>query len=249
MAARYGLTRTLEIVERGVDALTLGLFSDAWIDALTARFYSRSSHYLGDEHNLRGLLDWEAAAIEGHFPPRGRVLVTSAGAGREALALVARGYEVVATECVPALRARLGENLAGAPSATVLLAPPDFAPRGPFAACVLGWSAYTHLAGRARREAFLARLARELAPGAPVLISYLGVPQHGGGARAAAALASALRVPFGGRRIEVGETTLPACFHRYYMPGEVAAETRAAGYRVVLEAQYPYHHIVVRAPE
>ncbi len=249
MAARYGFTRTLDIVERGVDALTLGLFSDASIDALTARFYSSSPHYAGDEHNLRGLLEWEAAAVVDHFPPRGRVLVTSAGAGREALALVARGYEVVATECVPALHARLCANLETAPSATVLLAPPDFAPAGPFSACVLGWSAYTHLAGRTRREAFLARLAMELAPGAPVLISYLGVPRHGRGARAAAALATTLRAPFGGRPIEVGETTLPSCFYRFYAPGEVAAEVQAAGYRVVRDAQYPYHHIVALAPE
>ena len=249
MAVRYGLTRALDMVERGVDALTLALFSDDWIDALTARFYSGSSHYAGDEWNLLGLVDWEEAAVVGHFPPRGRVLVTSAGAGREALALVARGYEVVATECVPALHARLRANLEGAGSATVLLAPPDSAPRGPFAACVVGWSAYTHIAGRARREAFLVRVAAELAPGAPVLVSYLGVPRHGEGARAAAALATALRAPFGGRRIEVGETTLPACFYRYYAPGEVAAELRAAGYRVVHEAEHPYHHIVALAPE
>ena len=252
VAARRGVSRAITALQYGVDALTLGLFPDPWLDALTAEFYRDSQLYPSDEHTRSGLFDWEEAAINATFPTSGRVLVTSAGAGRESIALLARGLDVVATECVPTLHARLLENLEqarGARHATALLTPPDAVPEGPFDAAVIGWAGYTHLMGRARRAAFLRRLAGALAPGAPLLLSYLGGTPHHRATHAVATVASALRAPLGRRRIEPGETTLRSYFGRYYDVGEVTAEVTAAGFRIIRDELTPYAHVVALAPD
>jgi hypothetical protein len=226
--------RTLRVVQLAVETLELAALPDAWADGMTARFYEGATSFQTAELNASGLSLWERAVVERWFPGEGTVLVTSAGGGREALALVERGYRVVAAECTPPLAAALARHLDG--RAVALHLPPDAVPaeRGPFDAAIIGVSGYTHLIGRERRVDFARRLGASLKPGAPLLVSFTQSPAHSRGARLAAALANAVRRPLGRRLVDVGETTSFG-WSRIFAPGEVRAELTDAGLRVIDE--------------
>lgn len=251
---RYAVGRAIRYLDLGVDALTLGIFPDSYLDALTADHYRRLPRYHSDEHNRRGLFSWEQAMVERYFPRPGLVLITSAGAGREVLALLDRGDRVVATECVESLHAELAQRLAPAlatAAARVLRAPPDHVPAalGPFDAAIIGWGAYTHLIGKARRRALLRSLGASLRPGAPLLLSYLPrFPAMARRDRTVARVANLLRASLGRRPVEAGETTLSGFAGRMFLPGEVAAEVRDAGFTVVCDNPEPYPHVLARRP-
>ena len=235
--AHFAARRAQRALELGLDAVELAAFSDAWADALSDEAYRRAELYATEAHNGAGLFDWERAAIERFFPTAGRALVTSAGGGREARVLAARGLHVAPLAAI--LRARLGED--------ALHAAPDAVPseRGPFGAAIVGWTAYSHLVGRARRVGFLRRLAGALAPGAPVLVSYWQQPSHDRGARLVAAVANAVRRPLGRRPVDVGETTRMGSWGRWFAPGEAAAEIAEAGLALLDEGA---GHLVASAP-
>lgn len=250
--AHFAARRAQRFIQLGVDALELAAFPDGFADLFTAESYARASFYRSEAHNSAGLFDWERAAVERHFPTEGTVLVTSAGGGREARALVDRGFQVVATECVGALAAELASSLAAhahAGRGRALHLPPDAVPveLGPFAAAIIGWGAYTHLVGRARRVAFLRRLAASLVPGAPILLSYWKQPAHTRGTRLVAAIANAVRRPLGRRPVDVGETTAMGDWSRFFAPGDVAAELDEAGLELVFEEDRGYAHTLARA--
>ncbi len=84
--------------------------SEATLDEFNASAYSTAERY--DPKSpayVSTLYPWEEAIIEEFFPPApARILVGGAGAGREALTLAERGYEVLAFEPVT----RLAEVLA-----------------------------------------------------------------------------------------------------------------------------------------
>jgi hypothetical protein len=69
------------------DGFWLGVLDPAALARLDEDFYSAGRdafdgtafEYTSGEHNLRGLYDWEAEAIERHFPAGARVVITGAG--------------------------------------------------------------------------------------------------------------------------------------------------------------------------
>ena len=67
----------------GLDAawcgLWLGMLSRDDLHAVDDAFYDELPMYRGDEHNRRGLFDWEAEAMDAHFPRQGALLVVGAG--------------------------------------------------------------------------------------------------------------------------------------------------------------------------
>ncbi|HEY3359999.1 MAG TPA: hypothetical protein VGQ83_42500 [Polyangia bacterium] len=151
---RRALGDAVRYLDYGLDAATLGLFPDSYLDALTLAHYDSALNYHSDEHRKRGLFDWEQAAVAAHFGRPGTVLITSAGGGREALALLELGWRVVATECTPSLHARLAHNLrdaVGAGQADAFLAPPDHVclERAPYDAAIVGRGAYTRTSSAA----------------------------------------------------------------------------------------------------
>ena len=253
LAAHDRADVVLQQLRHCIDGLTLGLFPDALLDHLTYAWYTRSRQYHDPAHNHRGLFEWERLVIEQEFPPAARVLLTSAGGGREALALLAGGHAVVATECVASLAQALARNLEPATragTARVLHLPPDQVPTdlGPFDAGIVGWGGYCHLQPRPVRLAFLRSFQAALKPGAPLLLSFLGAtPGHSRSARAVALLANIIRAPRRARRIEPGESTWSG-FARHFAPGEVTNEVQAAGFLAGEEEWHGYPHLVVRAP-
>jgi len=166
-----------------------------------AMAYERDDVYHpATERFRRRLFPWEAAAVRDHFdPPPGRVLLGGAGGGREAFALAERGYEVVAFEPAPELAEAMADRAASMPLVRAFRAgyedlPQLFSPSpteegahlrdlGPFAAAVMGWGSFSHLATRAARIDAL-RVVGEATTG-PLLVSFLdfGGPDVGNAGR------------------------------------------------------------------
>jgi hypothetical protein len=111
------------------------------------------------------------------------VLIGGAGGGREALALVERGYAVAAFEPSPVL----ARSLAGATSRApieVYIGRYETLPavssltgdsvrldrQPPFDAAIVGWASYSHLRTEARRVETLQRMAAIC--GGPILLSF-----------------------------------------------------------------------------
>jgi hypothetical protein len=237
--------RVAEVASRALDVVVFAFTSERFVDALTRAFYDRRNVYLSDAHNLSGFSTSERRCVEQWFPAGGRVLVTSAGAGREAIAFVERGWSVVATDTARIPAEEMARRLGSA--AEVHCLPPDEVPHGNvFDAAVIGFGAYSHLQGRERRIAFLRRLRATMAPRAPLLVSYLAVPAFRRLDRIVAAAAKLFRSPLRRRLIEPGERIQSACYFRFFVTSEVIGELREAGFEVVHEESTVYGYVVAR---
>src|SRR5262245_21605165 len=96
-------------------------------------------------YNRKGLWAWEQEMLERYFPAGARVLVASAGGGREMLALHRLGYEPDGFECNDRLRTFANDFLCGEGLlVTIHPASRDSCPAGLglYDAAVVGWGAY-----------------------------------------------------------------------------------------------------------
>ena len=88
------------------DGLFLGLLSPQDIAAFDEHYYAqmreffagRRARYIDADRNDQGFFGWEGEVIAEYLPAPRRVVVTSAGAGREVLALMNAGYDAVGYE-------------------------------------------------------------------------------------------------------------------------------------------------------
>jgi hypothetical protein len=188
--------------------------------------------------------------------------VGAAGAGREATALVERGYEVAAFDpCGPFVEAA---RAAGPPGrfTMVLAAYADLEAAlsgegplaglcggAPFDAVVLGWGSLSHVMPAAERLGLL-RALRSLAPRAPVLASFALEPDRALPVPGKGRVRDGLRRLFGSLGApgtsEVGDHFFPNTgFFSYLGHEEVQALARDAGYEVALFEEAPYAHTLL----
>ncbi len=229
-------------------ALWLGRLDRDQLAALDQHLYDRDHRYLDPAYNRRGLWPWEERAVSGHFPASGRLLVTSAGGGREVVALHRLGYQVDGFECNDTLRALADRILAeDGLGGEVRPSPRDRCPSGrpPYDGAVVGWGAYTLIRGRAVRVAYLVDLARQLRPGAPVLLSFFARPADDRWFRRTARLAASFARRRGVEAPELGDVLDPN-FQHYFARAELEDELRAAGLAPVAFATADYAHAVGR---
>lgn len=227
--------------------LWLGLLDRPWLHRLDELVYDRDRRYLDPEYNRRGLWPWEEQAIREHFADRRRLVVIAAGGGREVLALIRLGFAVEAFECHPSLRNLANSILAEeGVGARVEACERDLCPAGAGRAdgAIVGWGAYTLIAGRARRVALLAELRAWLPAGAPILLSFF-VQRPGSEAafRRVAAIAGRIRRLRGAEPPELGDALDPN-FQHYFDRESVEAELAAAGFQMVHFTTEGYAHAV-----
>lgn len=192
-ARAIAATRGIDAAYRRFDRLrsraVVRLASDAVLQEFNALAYQRDEVYDPGKPAFRDrLFPWEAVAIREHFPGApGRVLLGGAGGGREALALAAQGYEVVAFEPAPRLAAAMAAEAATVPAVHPYRAGYEDLPRlapargqgpahdvrrlGPFSCAVMGWGSFAHLPTPEARLASL-RAFSEVTDG-PILVSFL----------------------------------------------------------------------------
>ena len=242
----------------------------AWIPlaeraALTAAIYAEQATYLPGGHRFEGgLFTWEHEALASPtFPRSGRVLLGAAGAGRELVALVARGYEVVAFDpCEPFATA--AKSVAPANRATSVHASyadlvdavagrggplADVVTGKPFDAIILGWGSLSHVVpSSARIELF--RTLRTLAPDAPVLGSFGVSSDPNGPSTATGRVRSTLRRAFAalgapGVSEESDHFFSHIGFFSYLSPADVRSLAAETGYEIKLLGDVPYGYVLL----
>ena len=188
------------------------------VHAADEHYYSRALMFYTDSHNLSGLFPWEAAAVDRHFHGCRSVLVSSAGGGREVVALERRGLEVFGFECHRELINAANDLLSRhGLKARVWLAPRDEFPAH-MPTCdgaVVGWASYMLIQQRARRIEFLRQLRTHILAGGPLLISFFARSRDSRSLRITARIASMLRAVRGRPRAEVGDDLAPNFVHRF----------------------------------
>lgn len=222
------------------------------LDAVTADAYRRGTTFSSAEHNRRGLFSWERDAVAAHFPSRARVVIAAAGGGREALALVAQGFRIVAfdpdknlvAECRKQLTADEEQDL------TLTTAPPNAVPAiadAAFDAGIVGWGALGHMTSAEKRTKFLRAFAGLLKPGAPALISFHMRPSASRSDGLRYAIARTVAAVTFGRRPEKGDRLRienEASFLHLFTKDEAKAQIEAGGFAVVHFSELPEAHVV-----
>ena len=194
IARAVHVTRAFDWLYRSADRarseLVAALASDEVLDRFNDIAYAGSRSYRPDTSSFRAyLFPWEEEAIQRFFPkPPAHVLVGGAGGGREALALVERGYRVTAFEpsagLVDAFAARAQhleglavyraryedlphlDGVAGRDGSELTALPA-------IDAAFAGWGSFSHLRTHELRVATLESFARAT-PG-PIVVSFLGL--------------------------------------------------------------------------
>src|SRR5438874_5374985 len=164
-------------IRSAVIGVWLGLLTPGLMRKLDIWYYTRGDPmYRSPDYNRSGLFDWEEEAVNTWFAKSSSVLIAAgAGAGREILALNRRGICAEGFECNPAL-VQLGNSLLSeegcAPS--IFPAPANELPAGSeqYDGAIVGWAAYTLIAGKAARIALLQQIRSRCAPGSPILLSF-----------------------------------------------------------------------------
>jgi hypothetical protein len=232
---------------------------------LTAALYAGQASYLpGGRHFQGGLFPWEKRILESEiFPRKGRVLLGAAGGGRELVALLERGFEVVAFDpCdrfVQAAR-RVSANHAGSQMFQASYADLVDAAAGrggplaavaglAFDAVVLGWGSLSHVTLPADRVSLL-RALRTVAPHAPVLASFGLRPAVSGSPESKGRVRDALRQFFAAMGAPgtsgPGDLFDPdAGFLSMLGPDEIVSLGWDAGYEIALFDESVYPHAVL----
>ena len=177
---KFDVLRSRLILRHGTDAF-YSAFNDVTYGGQPA--YQPGSPVFRTE-----LFPWERRVIDAHFPkPPATVLVGGVGGGREALALEARGYRVVAFEPAAQLAHALEGSLNGkADTIEVLLGRyqdlpvlrsvdgslnrVDLRQRQPFDAAMFGWASFSHIRSDAERVDSLRQMSALTA--GPIFLSY-----------------------------------------------------------------------------
>lgn len=227
----------------------LGLLDRTALHATDELYYRRTRMYHDEHYNLSGFFPWEAQALERHFHGCRSMLVSSAGGGREVVALERRGLAVVAFECHPGLAQTANELLSREGLKTrVALAPRDECPSD-IPTCdgaIIGWTSYTLMQHASTRIRFLKQVRARVPNGAPLLVSVFARREALRYLRIVAGTANVLRAIRGRQKAELGDDLVPNFVH-HFSEDELAAELEAGGFRLAEFSRVGSPHAVAHA--
>jgi hypothetical protein len=227
----------------------LGVLRRVDLDRIDAAYFTQDPMYLGEDWNRSGLLGWEQTAIQEYFKGCRRLLVTSAGGGREVYALERMGYEVDAFECNPMLASFANEFLRKEGlSARVLSADRDSCPplAGGYDGVVVGWASFMLIPGSHRRIGLLEQIRALVKPGAPILLSFFPRERTSKETILIYKIGNAIRRILRREPLELGDDLVPGFVHRCTRE-EVEESVRAAGFTPAYYADAEYGRIVATA--
>jgi hypothetical protein len=248
--------------DRARSALVTRFASEGVLDAYNELTYDATPAYQAGSSAFRqGLFNWEKEMLAHAFPKApGTVLLGGAGGGREAFALAALGYDVVAFDpsagLVRSMARESGDNgrveaLTGRYADLPLLvrvsdgARVDLRALAPFDGAIFGWTSYSHVRTRAARVAAL-RSVGTLTNGSVVVSFFLArqAPPRPPGLVRRMARALGFR--------STGDSFTPYIgFYHHSTAAEIEDEVREAGLELAhacyddLDGRWPY--LVLRA--
>lgn len=229
--------------------ICLGFLDRESLHAFDEMFYGDDPRYSSDAWNLSGLFTWEHAAVERYFHDRRSVLLASAGAGRETIALERAGHQVDAFECHPDL-VQVGNALLEAQGlqARIVHAPRDECPQlgSGYDGIIIGWSGYMLVQQRDRRVNLLRQLRERVEEGAPVLLSFFHRSDNSRRAKLLAVIGTGVRRLRRLESVEVGDDLVPNFVH-YFTEDEIRNELEAGGFKLELFSTEGYGHAVAFA--
>jgi hypothetical protein len=247
--AQSVLDRVGRVLSVPYEALWLGVFDTSGaLNAVSRAHYARfGDRYTTEAWNRSGFMWWERDAVDRSFGSVRSAIVTSAGGGREALALAQRGLRVSAFECVPEFVAFARILLEGS-SATIVEADPEEVPEvGVHDGAIVGWGSYMHIPGSEARVRFLRGLRKQIADGGPVLISCELRKPEGRRAAIVARAAGIVRRLHGSRQpVEIGDGLKGWYCHRF-TEEQLRDELAQAGFRLDFCSDQGYGHAVAIA--
>jgi len=211
-----------------------GILDKPALDRLDHHYYTTNPMYRRDSYTTRGLFDWEQEALDAFFPAAGNILVIGAGGGREALALINKGYTVEAWECNGSLVAYAQEVFTRQGLANpVRLSPRDDVPETgrQVDGAIIGWTVYSHIQGSHARMNLLARLKDRLKAGAPLLVSYAYLCGPNALFGVTERVANAIRRMRGREPVEYGDFMVPT-FSHYFPEEQIRKELTEPGFRL-----------------
>ena len=227
----------------------LGLLTRGQLYAVGKQHYSFDRMYWTDEYNKQGLWDWERNFVTRDFPGCKRILLAAAGGGREVIALRQRGIEVEAFESDPGL-VRFANDLLGREEMVpdIRSAPWDGCPEfdRECDGIIVGWGAYPHIRGRAKRISFLQDLRSRVIKESPILLSFCLRVESSNYFRGIARTGNVLTCMLRREPIEVGDSLVPNYVHFFTM-AEVESEMQEAGFELVSFDKIQGPHAVGRA--
>lgn len=233
-----------KVVHQGV---WLGLLDRNSLHLVSALQYSRWLKYQNDDYNLSGLTSWEEAVWNSSFHHCQKVVVGSAGGGREAFALADKGAEVDAFECSKKLVLSFENLLArGKTKIRIFQSAYDEVPDllDLYDGAIIGWGGYMHIPNREQRILFLRQFRAHLNPGSPILVSFFTRSPYSRQHKLIANLATTIqKLLFKKKSIEEGDT-LSGTFDHYFTESEIEAEFRAGGFKLKSFSSESYGHAV-----
>lgn len=211
------------------------------------RFHAR------DEEIDSGLFFWEEKLFGRFVHPGDRILVIGCGTGRDLVALGARGHRVTGVEPAAPAAALAREALRrrGVDAEIVQGYFEDVAISDVFDTIVFSYFCYGYIPESRRRIEVLRKASARLAPGGTILISYVGNPQRRR-SRLFGLMQRGARVLRSDWHPEQGDVVQPMLvgeprFHyeHIFTPGEIDAETGAAGLRLIFHDESSFDPWVV----
>lgn len=224
----------------------LGVLRPADQQGIDQAFYAGSTKYQTEAYNLKGLVSWEEDALRLHFGSCGSLFVMAAGGGREVVALAKRGLAVTGVECNSALvEFANGLLRREGVAAAVAQGRPNSADglSGVFDGGIVGWGAYMHIRGRARRVAFLQALKGHLAPDGPLLLSFYTRQGTERSLLYVYRIAKVVAAIFRRPAPELGDA-FPTLYFHMFTQEEIEAELREAGFDAVFYGSEDYGRAV-----
>lgn len=250
MVARDGINAiagTLNAVGCGV---SLGLLNRDELDRVDEFYYNTVEQYCDDDYNRSGLWGWEQRAFAQFFAKCRRMIVVSAGGGREVLALlkqgiIAHGFECNAKLVANANRLLVAEGFSEGVHQCARGTWPNIVgdESSPYDGAILGWGAYSLIQGRAHRIALLRDAHRQLKNGDPLLLSFLHRNGRERRFRVTTQIGNAFRRL---RRVDLldeGDDLRPNFIH-YFTEHELHDELEQGGFRLVHFSSIGYGHAV-----
>jgi len=229
--------RLFHLIHAGSAALLegfwLGLLPNSVTDIISQRSYKVGKEYTGSAYLDSGFHFWEEIAVSRFFPPGSKVLVASAGGGRELIALARAGYIAEGFECcTPMVSAGNSALSARGIDSRIQWAPPCRIPEisGIHDAAIIGWNGYTYISPRERRIAFMQSLLPHLSQGAPVLVSGAIRARNSRAATWTPRVANAVRVLTLRSPVFTAGAAFPGRPRHQFSREQLEGELKAAGF-------------------